>query len=31
VVKAIQELTALVKAQQQTIQDLESRLARANL
>ena len=31
VVKAIQELTALVKAQQQTIQDLEARLARANL
>ena len=31
VVKAIQELTALVKAQQQTIQDLEIRLARANL
>jgi hypothetical protein len=31
VVKAIQELTALVKAQQQTIQDLEVRLARANL
>jgi hypothetical protein len=31
VVKAIQELTALVKAQQQTIQDLEQRLARANL
>jgi hypothetical protein len=31
VVKAIQELTALVKAQQQTIQDLQTRLARANL
>jgi hypothetical protein len=31
VVKAIQELTALVKAQQQTIQDLEARLALANL
>jgi hypothetical protein len=31
IVKAIQELTALVKTQQQTIQDLQTRLANANL